>query len=465
MNKNVPNLITILGIAFITISGTIDLDNLFNYANQTKPRYVLKDNTPANNAIDNKTATLGRVLFYDKKLSANNTIACASCHKQEKAFGDDAVQSIGLNGELTGRHSMRLINSRFSDEEKFFWDERAISLEDQTTKPIQDHVEMGFSGTNGDEDINDLISKISEIAYYQNLFNFAFGDKTITEEKIQLALSQFIRSIQSFDSKYDVGRAQVNNINANFPNFTTEENEGKRLFIAPRTMDGAGCIGCHRGDEFDIDPISRNNGIIAVAGNTSGIDLTNFRAPTLRDLVNPDGNLNGPLMHDGSLKTLLEVINHYNEIPNNSLNTDLDNRLRTGPNPQRLNLNDDEKNALIAFLKTLTGTDVYVNEKWSNPFDENGDITVTGNVLSLNSTSLRNMVTIYPNPVQNNLNINIEDGDFNATVYNIQGKKMYAKNLVGNSILDVSDLDNGIYIIKIINNLTNEVLTKRIIKN
>lgn len=119
MKSKLLKLIPIIGLAFVVISGTIDLDNLFDYANQSKPVYIVKDNTPANNSIDNKTATLGRVLFYDKNLSANNTIACASCHKQEKAFGDDATQSVGLNGGLTGRHSMRLINSRFSNEVKF----------------------------------------------------------------------------------------------------------------------------------------------------------------------------------------------------------------------------------------------------------------------------------------------------------------------------------------------------------
>ena len=113
MKSILPNFVAILGLVFVLISGTVDLDNLFDYANQSIPNYINKDNTPANNAIDNKIATLGRVLFYDKKLSANNTIACASCHKQEKAFGDDATQSTGLSGGLTGRHSMRLINSRF----------------------------------------------------------------------------------------------------------------------------------------------------------------------------------------------------------------------------------------------------------------------------------------------------------------------------------------------------------------
>lgn len=446
------------------ISGTLDLDNLFDYANQTKPNYIVKDNTTQGNEIDDKIATLGRVLFYDKKLSANNTIACASCHKQEKAFGDDAVQSIGLSGGLTGRHSMRLINSRFSDEEKFFWDERAVSLEDQTTKPIQDHVEMGFSGTNGDGDFNDLITKLSAVDYYKELFKFAFGDETITEDRMQKALAQFIRSIQSFDSKYDIGRAMVNNPNDNFPNFTMQENRGKRLFRDPPNVGGAGCAGCHRGDEFDIDPNSRNNGIISVAGSTTETDLTNFRAPTLRDLVNPDGNLNGPLMHDGSLATLLDVINHYNAIPNTSLNVDLDNRLRPMGNPQRLNLTNDEKLALEAFLKTLTGTDVYTNEKWSNPFDENGNITLVGSTLSTQEELFENVFRMYPNPVQSNLNVTLNSGNYQVHIYDVVGKQLLSKNITESDSFNLSNLSKGIYHIRVIDLNSGNKITKRFIK-
>ena len=106
---------------------------------------------------------------------------------------------------------MRLINSRFSDEMKFFWDERANSLEEQTTMPIQDHNEMGFSGTNGDLNFQDLITKLEQVDYYPDLFNFAFNSTEITETRIQDALAQFIRSIQSFDSKYDTGRALAPN--------------------------------------------------------------------------------------------------------------------------------------------------------------------------------------------------------------------------------------------------------------
>ena len=360
-----PNVVTTFGTK-------IDLNNLPNYANQTIPAYIIKDNTQGN-SITNKGATLGRVLFYDKNLSSNNTISCSSCHQQANAFGDVAVASTGVNG-TTGRHSMRLINSRFAVETKFFWDERAINLETQTTMPIKDHGEMGFSGTNGDLPFSGLITKLSAIDYYKELFRFVYGSEEITENKIQLALAQFIRSIQSFDSKFDVGRAQVANNNVPFPNYTAQENNGKNLFLTPpifdatgnRTGGGLGCAGCHAAPEFDIDPNTKNNGI---AGSINGgLDVTNTRAPSLRDLTKPDGTPNGPMMHTGVITTLQAAIGHYGTITIAPGNNNLDPRLMPNGFGQHLNLNATEVNAVIAFLKTLSGTNVYVDTKWSNPF-------------------------------------------------------------------------------------------------
>ncbi len=378
MKKRIPLFLTVI-FSFLFISGTIDLNNLFNYADQPIPDYINKDNTPGNNQMDDRRATLGRVLFYDKNLSANNTVACASCHIQEFAFGDTATLSVGLNGGLTGRHAMRLINARFANEDDFFWDERASSLEQQTTMPIQDHVEMGFSGENGDPGFDSLITKLEAIPYYQELFTFAFGNPNISEQRMRRALANFVRSIQSFDSRYDEGRAMVGNPNAPFPNFTQLENQGKNLFQTPPPAGGAGCQACHNAPEFDIAPNSQNNGVISVAGQPDSIDLTVTRSPTLRDMVNPDGTLNGPLMHDGSFKSLIEVINHYDQIEFDSLvNPNLDPRLRGGPNGtgQNLNLTQQEKDALVAFLGTLTGSNVYTDERWSNPFDEEGNLTI-----------------------------------------------------------------------------------------
>lgn len=343
----------------------IDLNNLPNYASQSKPGYITKDNSGAN-PIDNKVATLGRVLFYDKKLSADNTVSCSTCHSQANAFSDISTVSSGVNG-TTARHSMRLVNSRFSQETRFFWDERAATLEAQTTQPIQDHNEMGFSGLSGDPSLTDLIVRLEETDYYQDLFTFAFGNSEITEEKIQKALSQFVRSIQSFDSKFDTGRAQVANNAADFPNFSALENAGKRLFIASPDQQGLGCAGCHRPPEFDIDRNSGNNGFIKVAGDSFATDLTVTRSPSLRDLVKPDGSSNGGFMHDGSLTTLEQVVEHYNSQV--TANANLDPRLLApGGTPRRLSLSTDQKIQLVLFLKTLSGSDVYTNEKWSDPF-------------------------------------------------------------------------------------------------
>lgn len=351
--------------------GVIDLTSLSNYAAQTVPSYITRNNTPQGNAITNRGATLGRVLFYDKRLSRNSTISCSSCHQQAHAFSDLATASTGVAG-TTGRHSMRLINARFAAEGRFFWDERATSLEDQTTRPIKDHGEMGFSGTEGDPEFASLLTKLAAIDEYRVLFAMTFGDAAVTEVRIQRALGQFIRSIQSFDSKYDTGRAQVAADNLAFPNFTAQENAGKQLFLAA-PPNGAGCAGCHRPPEFDIDPNSRNNGVITKIGG--GTDLTNMRSPSLRDLLGPGGQSNGPFMHDGSLTTLAAVINHYNLIPGD--NTDLDNRLRRpGGQTQNLNLTQQEKNNMAAFLATLTGSAVYTDARWSDPFDASGNLSL-----------------------------------------------------------------------------------------
>lgn len=352
----------------------IDPDNLDNYSNQSKPSYINRDNTNGN-VIDNSKATLGRVLFYDKQLSIDNTVACASCHQQNSGFSSLGQVSKGVEGGTTARHSMRLINSRFGAEIKFFWDERAATLEQQTTQPMRDHAEMGFSGQNGRPAFSDLIQKLSGIGYYEELFIIAYGDSEITEARIQQSLAQFIRSIQSFDSKFDAGRIKVNADNQPFPNYTPQENQGKNLFIQPPAFDGtgsrigggAGCAGCHAPPEFDIAPNSRNNGVTGRINSTVP-DFTVTRSPSLRDLTDAFGNPNGPLMHDGSFNSLEAVIEHYNNIPIVAGNNNLDPKLRPNGMPQKLNLTDTEKQSLIAFLKTLRGNAVYSDKKWSDPF-------------------------------------------------------------------------------------------------
>lgn len=343
--------------------GVLNLTELANYANQPVPSYIVHDNTPADNPITDVGATLGRVLFYDRRLSRNNSVSCASCHEQGHAFSDPDVASNGVAG-TTGRHSMRLINARFNREVRFFWDERAASVEDQASQPIQDHVEMGFSGASGDPGFAELTVKLSAIPEYRVLFAATFGDTTIDEDRIQRALAQFVRSIQSFDSRYDAGRALAND-DEDFPNFSAQENLGKRQFMLPPDQGGAGCASCHTPPVFDIDPASGNNGVIGKIGG--GQDLTNTRAPSLRDLLGPSGP-NGPFMHDGSMTGLGQITNHYRSaIPDNP---SLDPRLRRPALP----FHNRDLAPLRMFLHTLTGKAVYEDPKWSSPFDANGSL-------------------------------------------------------------------------------------------
>ncbi|SDS21534.1 cytochrome c peroxidase [Formosa sp. Hel1_31_208] len=352
---------------------SINFENLPNYSNQSVPNYINRDNTTFGNDITDEGATLGRVLFYDNQLSVDNSIACASCHKQTFAFGDNMQASSGVNG-VTGRHSMRLVNARFSTENHFFWDERASNLETQTTMPIQDHIEMGFSGNDGDPNFNDLISKLENIEYYPALFNFAFGSEEISEARIQNALAQFVRSIQSFDSKYDAGRILAINDGQPFQNFTNEENLGKQLFLQPpvfnnqgaRIAGGIGCAGCHQAPEFSIDPNSLNNGVIGSINSTIP-DLIVTRSPSLRDVIKTDGTANGQFMHIGVSTNLNTVLSHYNSIILAG-NNNLDPRLSPNGIGQQLNLTQVERDAIIAFIATLAGNEIYTNDKWSSPF-------------------------------------------------------------------------------------------------
>lgn len=452
------------------IAATIDLNNLDNYSDEPVPGYILRDNTPDENQITDQGATLGRILFYDKKLSANNAVACASCHHQQFAFGDTALVSLGHLGGVTGRHAMRLVNARYSEESKFFWNERASSLEDQTTRPIQDAVEMGFSGQNGQPGLDSLIRKMEGITYYPGLFALVYGDPGITETRIQQALAQFVRSIQSFDSRFDAGRAIAPNDGAPFPNFTPQENQGKTIFLAPPAQGGAGCQGCHRAPEFDIDPLSLNNGIIGVAGDPDAIDLTNTKAPSLRDLFNPNGQLNGPLMHDGSLKTIREVIDHYNQITVDPANTNLDPKLRgippgaPGPGPgQQLNLTDAQKNALAAFLRTLTGNDIYTNPKWSDPFDENGDLDLVGlTTATVHHEILRSV--IFPNPLRSTFNLEIEPGNYDLSIFNSRGQLVHSARIEGNTSIDADAWPPGMLIVQIADRRSGAKTVEKILK-
>lgn len=440
-----------LVLVALSFALTINLNQPDDYEAQPVPSYITRDNS-ANNPINNAKATLGRVLFYDKRLSANQTVACATCHRQEFAFSDTALTSMGHDGVMTGRHSMRLINARFAQALTFFWDRRASTLEEQTTMPIKDEHEMGYSGQNGQPNITDLIQLLQGLEYYKSLFQFAYGDTVITETRMKLALANFIRSIQSFDSKFDMGYAQTGNLGAPFPNYTPQENQGKQIFLSPPGAGGAGCQACHRAPEFDIDFQIGNNGVIDVANMPGAVDLSNKRSPTLRDVFGPNGTLNGPLMHSGKFTTMLQAIQHYNHIDENAVNAEIDpHLLGPGGTGQQLNLSMNQMLALEAFLKTLTGTSVYTNPFYSNPFDGNGDIVVIPSTAGLTVLTTEKWM-LYPNPVSSQMywsaNDQVLSGLREVIIFNLQGKECCRMRLqVGQRSIDLSTLKSGVYLV------------------
>ncbi|HAS44222.1 MAG TPA: cytochrome-c peroxidase [Microscillaceae bacterium] len=348
------------------LAKTLNLPNeTYNYSNISLPTHFLAaniqatNNTSTTNPTTDLGATLGRVLFYDKNLSANNTIACASCHLQSNSFTDPETLSTGFEGGKTGRNSMSLANALFYQNGKFFWDERANTLEDQVLMPIQDLVEMGMT-------LEDLVPKLQALDYYKVLFKQTFGDETVTSERISLALAQFVRAMYSYQSKYDQALSAHNgplNGNTTLAGLTAEENLGRQLF------NRSGCAGCHNTDAFvgimaqnnGLDATTTDEGLAAVTGLTT--DEGKFKVPSLRNV-----EVTGPYMHDGRFATLEQVVEHYNSGVQN--HPALDNRLKVrGTNQvRRLNLTDAEKTALVTFLKTLTDNTFLTDEKFADPF-------------------------------------------------------------------------------------------------
>lgn len=318
----------------------------------------------------NQTVHLGRILFYDKALSAGNTVSCASCHRQEFAFSDPFKHSTGIGSQLSERNTPAIVNAGFGSG--LFWDQRATTLLNLVALPIANHREMGFSN------MDELMQKLSGISYYPELFEKAFGTAEITQNKLSVALALFCGKLNSFDSDFDMFSS-----GEEIP--TPLELHGMKLFIENQ------CNSCHRvidngsensniinnltsfsGSEYSgsvsqgevanigLNQIYEDQGVGAFLGNDNHDGQ--FKIPTLRNIA-----VTPPYMHDGRFATLNEVLDFYNEGIRPHANLDI--RLRgSDGKPLRMGLTETDKEAIIAFISTLTSKDILINPLFSDPF-------------------------------------------------------------------------------------------------
>ena len=319
---------------------------------------------PKDNPTTVQGVALGRMLFYEKRLSANNTMSCGTCHQQKFAFTDGGkAVSMGVKGVNGTRSTMALINLAW--QKTFMWDGRDSSLEKQSRGPMENPLEMH-------QNLSRAVNKLQNTETYPEEFLKAFGSSVITEENIFKALAQFERTLISANSKFDQNEASGGRL------FNAQERAGQALFnIHPynKPPRGANCFDCHGGTMFNKNIITNNGldmsfadpGLGGVTGKSS--DMGKFKAPTLRNIA-----LTAPYMHDGRFKTLEEVLDHYNEHVQMNSPT-LDPQMTTsnmiGTQPQ-LGLTPQEKAQVIAFLNTLTDSSFVTDPRFSDPFEKTG---------------------------------------------------------------------------------------------
>ena len=306
-------------------------------------------------------ATLGRVLFYDTKLSINESISCASCHKQNLGFADDLALSEGFDGELTTRNSLPLgntigfENAYGGGRALFGWDESNEDIAAQSKAAILSTIEMG-------PDMGTLVDRLEKEEEYSILFRKAYGDNQILQHRVLDAIEEFVNSIVSKESKFDhVSMENGGHIFADFDGFTVQENRGKDLYIDH-------CASCHSVDHMFTEKAIGNNGLdMEYTDKGVGARTLNpeengvFKIPFLRNV-----ELTAPYMHDGRFETLREVIDHYSEGIVNHPN--LSQELKLGNQPKKLNLTEQDKSALEAYLKTLTDNELMADVRFSDPF-------------------------------------------------------------------------------------------------
>ena len=308
--------------------------------------------------FNNNVGTLGRVLFYDSHLSVNNSISCATCHNQARAFSDNVNFSRGFENILTGRNAPPINN--VSEFAPLFWDGREQFLNTMVLAPVVNHVEMGMS------DINSIVSKLQALPYYNDLFIKAYGSSTVTSQNISQALAVFVENIRSDKTKFDNflnGQATLSGV----------EMQGKSLFFGKYN-----CNVCHQTDmpapvgygtptgttvrfvNIGLDANTTDNG----RGNVThdAADNGKFKIPSLKNVT-----LTAPYMHDGRFSTLEQVLDHYSHGIANHPN--LDPKLKSvDGSPLQMNISNEEKTAIIAFLNTLTDYSMITDIRFSNPF-------------------------------------------------------------------------------------------------
>lgn len=300
-----------------------------------KPHYDF-----SKNPLTEEGFQLGRTLFYDPILSRDSTISCSSCHLQATGFTHvDHSLSHGIDGKIGTRNSMTLMNLAWS--KSFMWDGGVNHLDMQPLNPITSPLEM-------DETLGQLIQKLQKSDKYQQLFKNAFGDSKVTGQRILKALSQFELLLVSSNSKYD-------KVMRHEETFTVQEQKGYQLFKT-------NCASCHNEPLFTSEKFENNGLSIDETLNDIGrMKITNkqedylrFKVPTLRNI-----QFTFPYMHDGRFKTLTDVVKHYNSIEKSK---NLPKQLS-----KPMNLSDNDRVDLVAFLKTLTDTEFLFDKRFSYP--------------------------------------------------------------------------------------------------
>ena len=314
------------------------------------PENLWRKRIPANNPMTAEKVALGEKLYFDKRLSANGTVSCAVCHDPANAFTDLEAVSTGASGNLGTRNAPTILNAMFS--ERLFWDGRAGSLEEQAKQPLTSPAEMGMGS------YDHVVARVSAIPEYQKTFRRVFGRAGITIDTIAKAIAAYERTQVSGNSQFD------RFINGEETAISDAQKRGWKLFSGK-----AKCIDCHSfstESPFFTDFKFHNTGI--GANSDSGrflitrktTDIAAFKTPTLRDV-----ELTRPYMHNGALKTLLDVVKFYNQ--GGEENPNLDKKM------QPLGLTDEEMSDLVEFLRSLTSPDVLKKAQSSQPQRRSSD--------------------------------------------------------------------------------------------